>query len=610
MVAEVRPSKQVSLPENEYTLDISGPLKVYAYIESSVYIYSDSERTYITLDESTRITFGARSYHRRPATTITSTAEPTDVMKAISAFGSALKSTTPERSYPTHRGHPAAIEMGDRLIIPEAINQPKTGIQIEIPPELGQIFVITPLAYYLGAKVVPGKEPQLTTEDGFTYNLEREDTLEETVEQTLKQVFFLDCIVRTEGHTPLPLHERQIVEPMLEFDICSIYNKKLFEQLEIYLSVDFERVEPYFPEWRLKTYLPPTPDAIEFLPYVTDDLAIIKVQKQRKKSASVTQTEAIEDFLRTGNTRTSRTRKLPTDQTGISTIQQSWSSASSSNITSKTSLSAFQHSVGRSPREDPIEIEVVCNDTEMREELETVNGVYGVREELPFDVSLRYDLEISELEKTLTKNIDFFHFIGHIDEDGFQCTDGKLDVASMEKVGAKAFFLNACQSYDQGLHLVESGSIGGIVTLNDIVNSGAIKVGSEIARLLNQGFPLYAALDVVRKDNIISQQYIISGDGMTTIAQSETGPPFVCLIDREEDDFVVRMETYTTTGLQKGSLCIPYLEENDVHFLTSGESGPFISSEKQLSNFFEMGDFPVIVNGSLNWSSEILLDEL
>ncbi|MXV63244.1 hypothetical protein GS429_14440 [Natronorubrum sp. JWXQ-INN-674] len=618
MVSEVRPSKQTSLPHGTYTLDLSGPMKVYARVESSVYIYSDSEQTYITLDDSTRTVLGARSYHRRPAGTITTTAEPTDLMRAVSAFGSALKSTDPERSYPTHRGHPPAIELGDELSIPEAFERPETGIQIEVPPTLGHVFVVTPLAYYLGAEVVPGPEPRLLTKNGFTYDLDGEDGFEATVERVLKQVFFLDCVVRTEGPTPLPLRERQVVEPKLEFDVGELYQRELADQVETYLSVPFATVAPTLPEWRLETQLQPVAETVEFLPYLTDTLAIVSIQETEERPASATQTDAITaftrgdcDFHRSANSvRGTESSSTPADRPSMPLIQQSWSSTTAADITSKTPLSAFHHSLDRTPRDEPIEIEVVCNDQEMREELETVNGVYGVREEIPFDVTVHYDTETDQLAEILAKNADFFHFIGHIDDGGFQCADGKLDVSSIETVGTKAFFLNACQSHDQGLQLVESGSIGGIVTIDDIINSGAVKVGSTIARLLNRGFPLYAALDVVRKGNIIGQQYFLVGDGMTTIAQSETGPPLVCSIERDGNRFETSMETYTKTGLRKGGLFIPYLEDNEVYFLVSGRLGSFSLTKSQVAEFLDLEDLPVITNGSVDWSKELRLDEL
>jgi hypothetical protein len=35
--------------------------------------------------------------------------------------------------------------------------------------------------------------------------------------------------------------------------------------------------------------------------------------------------------------------------------------------------------------------------------------------------------------------MDFLHYIGHIDADGFECRDGRLDVRTLDRVGVDAF---------------------------------------------------------------------------------------------------------------------------------------------------------------------------
>jgi len=44
----------------------------------------------------------------------------------------------------------------------------------------------------------------------------------------------------------------------------------------------------------------------------------------------------------------------------------------------------------------------------MREELESVNGTYGTREELPFDISVHYDLSMNGLADILEGESDFY----------------------------------------------------------------------------------------------------------------------------------------------------------------------------------------------------------
>jgi len=402
MIANVSPGEQDTFQSDEYTIDLSGPLKVYACVDSQVQIFSDGEQTYVNLDDKTNVILGARSFHERPAGTITTTSDPTDVMAAVSTFGSALKTTAPERSYSTLRGHPPRLKIGDKLHIPEKFSQRDHCIQIEVPATLRHTFIVASLAYYLGADVVPGSSPQIVTEQGYTYALNDLDSLESSVKRILKQVFFLDCVVRTEGKTPLPSHERQVVEPILNFDIKELHDETLSERIKTYLEIPYEKLELYLPDWRFNTKLEPTIDYIGFLPFIANDLAIVSISGDNTEPTPPEPIveQAIEDFTRNDfvrsiqspSTRGKKSETSSLDSPQLSTIQQSWTDINNSEIVSTTPLTAYQNNIGRTPKDGPIEIEVVCNDPDMREELESVNGTYGTREELPFDISVHYDL--------------------------------------------------------------------------------------------------------------------------------------------------------------------------------------------------------------------------
>ncbi|WP_345779442.1 hypothetical protein [Natrinema sp. SYSU A 869] len=618
MLADVSPAERAEFRPDEYTLDLSGPLKVYACIDSPVQIWSDSKQTYVDFGERTNVILGARSFHERPATTITTTAEPTDVMAAVSAFGSALKTTAPERSYSTLRGHPPRLELGDELHVPADFDKTEQNIQIEVPATLRHVFVATPLAYYLGADVTRGSSPQIVTDQEYAYSLDDSDGFESSVRRVLKQVFFLDCIVRTEGKTPLPLHERQVAEPALDFDVTEAYGQSLAERIETYLNVSYATVKPYLPYWRFETRCEPTPDHIEFLPFIANDLAIVSVEEDNTEPTlpDPVVEQAIEDFTRSDFDRSTQSRSIRGNTTvarsanspQLPTIQQSWMGIGDAEITSTTPLAAYQNTIGRTPKDGPIEIEVICNDPDMREELESVNGTYGTREELPFDTTVHYDLSMDSLEAVLASKSDFLHYIGHIDADGFQCSDGKLDAATVDTVGAKAFLLNACQSHDQGLRLVETGSIGGIVTLGNVVNSGAVSVGIQIARLLNLGFPLYGALDVVRQENIVGQQYHMVGSGRTTIAQSETRMPNSCVLSHEEGDIDMDMNLYTSANVKRGSVFSPHIDSVGSYYVLPRKTGQISVTDSELTEFLDEALFPVIQDGKIEWSKD-LLDE-
>lgn len=632
MIEGIGPTGKTFLEAGQYTIDLTNPFKIYIDVESSIQLYFDPERTHIGFDESTTAVIGARSYHTRPAGTITTTDDPTDLMQAVTMFGSALKTTTAERSYPTLRGHPPTLELGERLSIPETIEPPETGVRITVPPALEPIFVVTPLAAYLGAALVEGEKPKITTETGFSYSLEEPKAFERMVERVLKQVFFLDCVVRTEGTTPVSLHARSVIEPELAWDPATVYEQSPARRLQTYLETPYKILEPELPRWRLEAELQPTAASIEFLPFIAKSLAIVTTESDQTSGPTAQYRHAINTFTRDSFVRGVRSSQDGTDEvetettvTGESnsegataesasedrgtlppTITQFWRRQDGPDIRSTTPVSAFYNSIGREPRSDPIEIEVVCNDPEMRDELDAVNGIYGDRETLPFTVTEHYDLTKSELEEVLTRESDLFHYIGHIDETGFQCSDGTFDVSTTDSVGAKAFLLNACQSRDQGLYLVEAGSIGGVVTLGDVINSGAISVGTELARLLNRGYPLYAALEIARERSLIGQQYQLVGDGLITIAQSETGVPNLATVERANGTFTVELEMYTHTSAGKGALFMPYLDTTGSYFVSPDVVGPFEATEAQLSEFLELEQIPIVFDGELSWGNEVI----
>ncbi|MFC4436338.1 MULTISPECIES: hypothetical protein [Natrialbaceae] len=605
LVAKIEPNERMSLPENEYVLDLSGPMKVYAYVKSSIDVYSDTRQTYIDLSNPTSAILGARSHHTRPAGTITTTSEPTDVMRAVSTFGSALKTMKPERSYPTLRGHPPALEIGNELDIPSKFERSETGIHIEIPPSLSQIFTITPLAYYLGAKIVPSSSPQLLLESDDSFELDGKEGLESTVERVLKKIFFLDCVVRSEGTLPSSIQERDSVESALEFDIKTVYEQPLAKQLQAYLDVPFAVVEPYLPDWR-ESRLTSSEEMIPFLPFISGHLTTVKTDKTEVNLADDSENPVTQQYTRSESSR--ETSNMNTANPPI--IEQLWKDKDSTETTTKTPLSAFYNSISRTPRKGPIEIKVICNDRDMFGELVAIYGTYGDREELPFEVTVYHELTKNELKEVFSRPSDFVHYIGHIEDGGFQCENGELNAWTLETVGTKAFLLNACQSYNQGLALVEAGSTGGIVTLEDIDNRDAISVGSMIARLLNQGFPLYGAIDVAREKSNAGEQYQIVGNGKTTVAQYKSGCPVYCIIEREGNLNHVKFNIYSEFGMELGSIYRPYMESVSSHRLVPKEIGPVTASKPEIVEFLEMGAVPVLLNGTVKMSNDISLREL
>ncbi|MFT4922831.1 MAG: hypothetical protein ACI8XM_002050, partial [Haloarculaceae archaeon] len=233
------------------------------------------------------------------------------------------------------------------------------------------------------------------------------------------------------------------------------------------------------------------------------------------------------------------------------------------------------------------------------------DDVYGSREKLPFEVDVRRDLTVAELRETLQERTDFFHYIGHTDEEGMECADGKLDAETLEENAVGAFLLNSCNSYGQGLGLIESGAIGGIVTLNEVVNDKAVSMGGLIARLLNAGFPLLAALDVAGEESIIGGQYAVVGDGGMEVAQAAGGSPYVVDVSKSEQGYALCMSYYATDSFDIGSVCTPHLADKDNYSIVPGRSAEYHVSEEELVDFLGMENMPVKIDGDLKWSYSV-----
>ena len=623
MVAEVEHLDSCTLDEGSYILDLSTQIKTYMRVTGPVEITAEIFEIRFSFTEPTDVAIGFRSRHTRPAATITTTEAPVDVMAAVSQFGSALKSTTPERSFPTLRGHPPKVELGDTLDVPSGLERPETGIHIEVPPAFRWIYPVAPLAYYLGADVVPGSHPRLRTDSGFVHTFDRSG-FERELEQTLKQVFLLDCLARTEGFYNVTLHERTALDEHVDLDWAALYQQPASDRLESYLDVPYDLLAEHVPKWRLVAHVDPSAETVEQLPFVVDDLAVVRTVESptpaepdvtpdsapRAAGDTLTRSAGVEHRSLSDRSESDDEPYIqfePTDS-----LEQGWIGDGVPIGASKLLREAFQNRLDREIKTGDISITIVLNDTRMDEERNLVDSAYGDRENLPFDVSIHRDLSVEELDETLREECDFLHYIGHADEEGFECPDGKLDAAALEHTGVDSFLLNACSSYHQGIKLIEAGAIGGIVTLTDIINSEAVSIGELIARLLNTGFPLRSALSIAREESILGGQYIVVGDGGMTVTQPSSRTPNLVEISKYTDRYSVEIFTYTTDTAGLGSIYRPLIKTNDnTYFLASGKLVPISVSADELSDFLEMEDVPVRINGdAIQWSLTLSLENL
>jgi hypothetical protein len=605
MVGQSSGGSELDLPAAAYNLELANTqMKVYLAVESEVAISGSTEAVELSFGGETRVEVGARSLHQTPAGTITVPDETGALMDAVSLLGSALKTTTCERSFPTLRGHPPLLEPGEEFRVEGDIERPDTGVKIEVPDEREAVYAVAPLAFYLGASVVPGDDPRLLT-DEFAHALDAPGGLEAAVRRVLQQVFFLDCVTRTEGYYEVDLRERKRLEPDVDLDFASLYDEPLAEQLRRYLDVPFEVVEPHLPQWKVTMDVSPTHENVAVLPFAADELAFVRCPDQPDPSVVEPEPSELEAFYRGASDDAPVSDVIQPDP--ADTIEHVWVGDEMPVGASKATPEALKRRLDVTPKHC-ISVDVVCNDDRMREE-DVVGDIYGTRDLYDFDVSLHNDLTTDEFRDLLESGTDFLHYIGHVTDEGIQCSDGMLDAATIEESGVRGFVLNGCRSYEQGETRVEKGSQVGVVTLTKIGNDPATDVGKELARLVNHGFSMQSALSVVTEVNTLDRQYVVIGDGSAEFVKPRCSAPTILTSEQPQDDFQLELYPYPTTELPLGTLRTNKIGDDEIYTLGSSVLSQVVTRD-HLDEYFDAEVNPIIVDAEIRWTDKISIDDL
>ncbi|MFC6725660.1 caspase family protein, partial [Halobium palmae] len=296
----------------------------------------------------------------------------------------------------------------------------------------------------------------------------------------------------------------------------------------------------------------------------------------------------------------------------VDTIEHAWVGDGYPLGANKATAQSYRRRIERDVEErTSIGVTVVCNDEQMREE-DVVADLYGLRDLLTFDIEVHYDLSRDQLVQVLETPTDFLHYIGHVEERGMQCSDGYLDVTSLDaEVAPDAFLLNACRSYEQGQALIDRGSYGGVVTLAEVGNAAATELGRTLARLLNCGFTLRSSLSILKDEYMTAYRYTVLGDGGMTLCHADSGAPVVSEIESVSEDTIrLFLRYYPSESYGMGSLIIPLLEGVSQYYLSPRRIGPFEVSRSDLSEFFGLEIQPVLVDGKIHWSDDLDLKRL
>ncbi|MFC7203337.1 hypothetical protein ACFQJC_07400 [Haloferax namakaokahaiae] len=612
MLGQVSHQSSDSFPADEYYVELNTAVKSYLHFTSAFDVQSTEEQVQISFQAEVPVELASRAHVNQPTATIQTTEDPAHLAEAITAL-SAGQLDSPERSYPAHRPHPPAIELSDRLDLSAVDSRPNDELTIEVPETPKGVFAAAPLAYYLKSNIEFDSDPAFVVGDR-RYDLGAQ--YEETLADILKQVFYCDCLVRTEGLYQVELDGLENVRDHFSVGFDTLYEMDTATQLRHYLAVDIDQLRPRFPQWLLTAYVSSNPKTIEAIPHLLDELAIIRTEPFVEIPKQTLESQALDLFLRTPFrsplTRSGDGEQWPESERFVRIEKDD--SKHHTSVSDDICLNAnefirqgYLNRENRPLSDQPITVVVVHNDAKMIAEAKQVRTVYGTHKQFEFELQTYEAVSREQLAEILQSDIDFLHYIGHATHEGIECTDGYLDVETLDDVAIETFFLNACQSYTQGRHLVEKGAVGGVVTLSNINSHSATDVGAMLAKLLNQGFTIRSGLEIARSMSITGGQYSTVGDAGVELVQAESGTPYLVELEETSDGWRTTVETYPTKTFGMGSLFSLQIGPSGRYYLTSDTHGPFDLSAEKLANFLSLEQAPVRVDNILRWSSEIEL---
>ncbi|WP_254523515.1 hypothetical protein [Natrinema caseinilyticum] len=630
----------LSLSPGEYVVDVDTDIKAYLRFSGAATIEKtdDYEEVVVSFPNQTRVILGVRCRHEFPAGTITVPDRPSAIAEAITHMAASHKTDTPNRSYPTLRGHPSLLEHGDELEISDCIkaDTPDHGLELVVPSDYESLFVTAPLAYYLQATVRTTDDvsadragsttdrPRLRLPDhAIEKVLSPMPDLERDVEQLLRKTFFLDCLVRNAGPYGTRLSELSLLDA-LELDADALYEASPQDRLATYLEVPYAAIKHRLPDWHLSTYVTPAYDSIETLPFLLDRLSMVYTPRTSKLEGKELVERSLEDFYRgpgsvsRGGTESHPDAGRATGQVASVDIVKpelrsgrthGWLADDVPIDVFKSAPEAYHNRLDfLEQSSDSTSICVVLNDPEMAGEHDYVAGIYRRRsEELSIDVTVEESLGTAALARVFEADHDFVHYIGHCETGGLCCPDGTLSASSLDRCNAQTFFLNACGSFYEGKKLIEKGSVAGAVTFTKVLNDHAIKVGSTFAKLLVHGFSIERAMGLARRRIMMGKDYAVVGDGTHSLTQGKSRLPTTATLEELDTAadgrrYLLTFDCYSTRVT--GSYYFPHTATNEYAYLCGNESS-FTLTESELVTMLKETEASVIYDGDIYWSKEL-----
>lgn len=586
--------ERTDLPSDSYLLDVSAPIETAVRFDGPATIGALDRSLDLSFHDRQSVTLGFRSPFRRPDSTIEIPPTAAGFARAISHLHAGFETTGPAKSLPALRGHPSRIEFGDTVAIPDRIVSAtaETDIELRVPADLETILTVSPLAYYLQARVsIEEVAVPTITAPGLTHRLEGD--LPMVVASVLRRAFYLDCCCREAGPSlaGLPDPEALGLDPERLSDPV--------RRLAAYLEIDGDSLD--LPEWHLATYFPAEPEAARALPYVLDRLSLIQPPETRPLDGKELLRRSLTDFYRRGG-RSSVSVDAVTPVLGPAR-SHAWFDESIPIDVFNAGTEAFENGLSGLDTDGRLPFIVVQNDPDMGEEYTEVARIYEDHAaDLPIDVTAHRGLTCEELSAVFQRPSAFVHYVGHCDVEGLRCTDGNLSAEEIPESNAQTFFLNACGSFYEGQALVERGSVAGGVTFSKVLNDQAATVGTTFARLLVYGFSIDRAMSLARRQIMMGKNYAVVGDGTHVLGGRRDRHSGTLIAEPADEEFSVTYDVLP--NWTAGGWYYPQGIGDDTPYL-NGTTTESTLNRSSLLAVVESVDAPIIYDGQFFWPEDL-----
>lgn len=529
--------QEITVPGDGTFIDVSATMNVAAYVEDgpvTAHLHRDTTEAtaVIEFNHPTRVIVGARSVHEQSTATLTVPDDAEALGTAVSYLGASVKEWTAERSWPTLRGYPPAIEMGEELHIPEWLLTPDTGVTVAVPQTAASVLRVAPLAHYFGADVVPGERPELRI-CGHSEQLGTGAELERSVDELLARGLLLDSLVRIGGYYSVPRWEYEEVASELPFYPPELYDEPVDRQLLEYLEVPFDVLEPYVPRWSATATLAPSVREAEALPHLLNMLSRVRV------------------------TENAQPRELGPEMTAFSTasaVPPGVASLSAAGRAAALSYRRKQHErshalvVGDEPPGDCFR----------RTDWES----YTITDEPTLEH--RTSLTRAELADALRADPLYVHYGNGVTQTGFDCSDGTLPFGELPDANVGALSFEWSQE--------DTEPVGDILNTAAVVCLSKGKLDSSVAEALGKylflGYPPDRAARFVGVDRRLRY----AGDPSHSLADRSHGayPTVFQAEPVDANEYEVSFQSQNTRVDNLGSFGHPNPEKYDTAIPLNG----------------------------------------